>query len=687
MNKQTLQRVIFAGLFLVPFIPFLVSSSFFFPFIVFKAFTWRLIIEIIFVAWIVLALLEPEYRPRKSLVLYCLLTFLFIIGLADIFGVDPSRSFWSNFERMEGFISLLHLGAFFLVAGSMFNEELWRKWWNTSLIASFGMVIYGVFQLAGVLTINQGGVRVDGTFGNASYLAIYMLFHIFVALFLLYRDKKNTGLRWWYVTMIVLQTYILYHTATRGAILGFLGGLLVVSILNLRNRDNTRIRKASIIYVVSLLVVIGGFFVLRDSSFVERSPVLARFTEISSEELKGGGRSFVWPMAFEGIKDKPILGWGQDNFIYVFNEHYDARMFKLEPWFDRAHNVFLDWGIAGGILGLLAYLSLYFALLYLLWVKDDEFTHAEKSILTGLISAYFFHNLFVFDHLVSYILFFAVLAQVHSRRASAPEKVKEISVSRVQALYAPVLGILLVFTIYFVNIKPIRANMHLLSALSSLQGDSPNYERAMTEFRSAYTVSRLGQPEVVEQMSQYSTKILQSDLEIAERNDYFAFVRDAVVKLAEDFPNDTRYQLMAGAFFSATGGFEDALSYLDRAKELTPEKQQIYYETGSAYINVGELDKALEEFKDAYELSPDNHEAKVVYLIGAIYVGDRVLEQELLSELPENIDVTDRRILSAYVASKRASDAIRVLRKIGELNPEFKSQADEYVRQIQQNGL
>ena len=43
----------------------------------------------------------------------------------------------------------------------------------------------------------------------------------------------------------------------------------------------------------------------------------------------------------------------------MFAEHYDPRMYKQEPWFDRAHNVFFDWFVAGGVLGLVAYLALY----------------------------------------------------------------------------------------------------------------------------------------------------------------------------------------------------------------------------------------------------------------------------------------------------------------------------------------
>ena len=194
MNKQILRNIVFIGLFLVPFVPFLVSGSLFFPFITTKAFTWRIIVEIIFAAWLLLAFLDVNYRPKRSIVLYSILGFLAVIGLANILGLAPVKSFWSNFERMEGFVTLLHLGMFFTVISSVFKEIDWKRWWNTSLVASFLMVLYCLFQIIGVLTINQGGVRVDGTFGNAIYLAVYMLFHIFIALLFMWRSWKNSAL-------------------------------------------------------------------------------------------------------------------------------------------------------------------------------------------------------------------------------------------------------------------------------------------------------------------------------------------------------------------------------------------------------------------------------------------------------------------------------------------------------------
>jgi hypothetical protein len=240
-----LRWVVVGGLFASLFIPFIVATgslfpAMFFPYITGKNFSFRIIVEIIFLAYVLLAVKDPAYRPRPSLLLWCVGAFITWMALATALSVDPIKSFWSNFERMDGYITLIHLCALFVVAGAVLTAtNLWKRFFQWSVAASAVMGLYAVLQLAHVMTISsQSGARVDTSFGNATYLAVYMLFNSFITIFLaldilkggaqmIRRSRFVLSL---YGITLLLDLIALYYTQTRGSILGLVVGIVVAAI-------------------------------------------------------------------------------------------------------------------------------------------------------------------------------------------------------------------------------------------------------------------------------------------------------------------------------------------------------------------------------------------------------------------------------------------------------------------------
>src|SRR3989338_3356333 len=187
MSERVLRWFTIAGVFALPLVPFIVSYTMYFPYITGKNFTFRILVELMAGAYIALALVLPQYRPRKSWVLIAFALFVFIIGIADTQGAMPFKSFWSNYERMEGWVTLAHLLVYLVVvAGVMNAEKLWQRLWVWSLSISVFFSLMGLAQILSWLPLNLGGnaglaARIDVTFGNPIYLGVYMLFHIFLA--------------------------------------------------------------------------------------------------------------------------------------------------------------------------------------------------------------------------------------------------------------------------------------------------------------------------------------------------------------------------------------------------------------------------------------------------------------------------------------------------------------------------
>ncbi|MDD2935328.1 MAG: O-antigen ligase family protein [Candidatus Pacebacteria bacterium] len=711
-----LKYILFTAIFLVPFIPFIVYGNLFFPFITGKAFVFRILVEVMIGVWLILSLRNPEYRLKNSLILVFSAIFVALIGLSDFMGVNPLKSIWSNFERMEGWITLVHLLGYLVVVGSVLtSSKLWARFLNTSIVASVGLSLYGFMQLLGVLEVHQSDVRLDATFGNSAYFAVYLLVHIFLAIFLLVKRKGLNLVSYLYGLVIVLETVILYYTATRGAILGLLAGLMISAvIISLFEKENLKLKKTAIGGLVALVLFVGGFVLVKDSSFVQNSPVLKRFADISLQETTTKSRFLVWNMAFQGFKERPVLGWGQENFNYVFNKYYDPGLYAQEQWFDRTHNVFFDWLIAGGLLGLLGYLSLFVAILYyLIRDKNSHFSLIEKAVLIGLLAGYFVHNFFVFDNLISYILFFSLLAYLHSLNSGRILFNYDKAIGDKKYFVAmPVIVVVMFGSIYFVNTKGFLTSFHLLEALRPQGNINVNIEN----YQKALSYESFGNQEVREQLGQFAIQVASADTttEIKQGVADFAFAE--MLKEIERDPNNARTEVITGTLLSSFGAYDDALPHFMRAIELSPNKQSILFMVGTILQLQERGEEAQVYYKQAYELDKTFKEAAAYYSANAIRLGDQELADEILMEAYGTVLVDSPRIIQAYYDTKQYSKLIKileftvenrpndlqnhlslaasyldignreksieVLQKAIEINPEFKEQGEYYINEI-----
>jgi len=91
--NTVLRYLVIGGIFLVPFIPFIITSSMFFPFITGKNFTFRILTELLFGGWLILALRHSLYRLKFSWIAVSIAVFVGIIALADFFWGESVQKF------------------------------------------------------------------------------------------------------------------------------------------------------------------------------------------------------------------------------------------------------------------------------------------------------------------------------------------------------------------------------------------------------------------------------------------------------------------------------------------------------------------------------------------------------------------------------------------------------------------
>lgn len=672
--KQIAEWSLKIGLFIVAALtPFIVPGSMFFPYIVGKNFFFRIAIETLFVLWANLAFWDKRYRPTISPLLYAVAITLVSLIISTIFGANPYRSFWSNYERMEGLVGHLHLFAYFLMLSSSIIGRLeWRRFFYGLSLFGAVMAVYGYMQYFGVVSISQqSGVRLDGTFGNATYLAIFILINIFLLIYLALTEERGGNLaRGSLAVLAVLEIPILFLTATRGAILGFLGGLLLLGILLLVAYGGRRARLVSGGLVAAVLTLIIGFWLIKDTTFVRGNYVLQRFATLSLHERTVESRLTIWKMSIEGFKERPLFGWGIENYNQVFNKYYDPVLWRQEPWFDRSHNVFFDWLIAGGLVGLISYLSIFAVAVYMLWraARRADFRGAEMlgaAALTALFAAYFFHNLFVFDNIISYVLFFTVVAFVQSVYSVAPEDERSTSglslgaalKEEIYPFAAVGFAVLMAITMYFINVKPILANFALLQTLQDMNTKWQQVDLIIADFNKIFSYNTFGSGEAREQLAGYINNIARANIAPQDKAKVYELTIKELEKQAEVYPHDTRSYLFLSSVYSAAARPQDALVAANKALELSPKKQQIYFLLADLYIGASQLDKAREVMKYAYDLDQNFDQAAVSLAVIEIMDGQGVQAEELLMEKFGTINVADQKLISAYA---RVGNYVRV---------------------------
>jgi len=383
-------------------------------------------------------------------------------------------------------------------------------------------------------------------------------------------------------------------------------------------------KTVKILLLIFLFVFIASpvfVFLSRNTSWVQSVPVVNTVANIaSSPSITIESRVLTWQASYRGMLDRPIFGWGLENFDIVFNKYFPPEIFKDQGsrvWFDRAHNVIFDIGVTTGFIGLISYLSIFgIAIHYLIkkFKTDNVFTMSLFFII--VLFAYFIQNLFVFDTLNTEIIIFLILAFIafladgihpHQTEVFNNVKLKQVNLFLIFVVFVPI-----IILIFGVNIKTMQANNFVFQAVISKDenGRTVYKKDTVDNFINAIEMSPIGKFEVREQMSSY-TQSLAKDKQ-NPREDVSGVVDIAIRELKksiEERPNDVRQYLYYANLLNATNEFDsnnpaEVIKLMEKAQKLSPTRPPIYFELGQAYLFQQEYDKAVEYFKKGVDKAP-----------------------------------------------------------------------------------
>ncbi len=401
-----------------------VLSSFFSP----KNLFFRLAVLIVAILFSILLIKRKEFAAettarfsvlfKNKTVLFSILSILLIAVSAIFFAFDKTLAFWGEGARGEGAMEFLFLGGFFLFCLLFFKDKDWRSYFKITLIVAFILFFIEFYEFM------QGILRPDSRFGNPIFLAAYFLFSLTAGFLLLKRHPSQTERVWNYISYVAVALSIIgiFLTKSRGVLLGMVVGGLVLLVFFMLNKDTEKkMRRASAI-LFGIIIIFGSiFFATRANPLWQKIPGVNRVAQFSFSDDTTQARFINTKEAFMAVSPKNegiarlFFGWGWDNYIVAWQKYYDPALYKFDPSiFDRTHDKYMDLLVMGGIFSLCAFLlSLGF------WMRDIFIGTRGRPWITAtllfLFVSYFVENLFAFDTVGTYIVFYIMLAYTVSR--------------------------------------------------------------------------------------------------------------------------------------------------------------------------------------------------------------------------------------------------------------------------------
>lgn len=624
--------------------PIIINGAFFFPFVGPKSLFFMTFSEIIFFSWLVLINIDRRYRPKFNLITLSLIIYLIIFILASLLGVNPSYSFWSKFERMTGILMQLHLFVFFLVLSSVFLEDDFKKFFLTSNIIA---VLVSLFAL---VNLENPQFRGGGTIGNESFLGTYLLFNCFFAIYLILNTKdffKRFSIILFSFLFFALLfigvgfkdlsfsqkiSNILFSGGARAAKISFYGGIILLFFLWLIFASQRKLFKIFGFVLLSFSLFLGFFGIISLIFYPEGNLVKYLEKELGSF----GGRFPVWRSAIQAIKERPILGWGPENFEFAFEKYFNPCMGTPrcggEIWFDRAHNIIFDTLISTGILGMITYLFIFASSFFVLLrnYQKNKISFSTFGIFTSLLVSYFVQNLTVFDMISSYLMFFLSLTFIGSFEKEK-KFIPEIN-TRNPLILATIFTLFLLSFLKFI-ILPARSGMAVISAIRS-----PAFSEQKIDYYKKALSSSLGKFQIRQFFTETAINSLDSvTVSTREIKKEIDFLTEELEKSIKECPLDYRSYLRLGQLLTVSAQFDRSKipqgeEILRKTIEISPTNQQGYWSLAQNFLFQGRVEEAISLAQKALDLEPNLESSHNILIQILVKTGNFELAKEKYEE-------------------------------------------------------
>jgi len=392
LSQNKFYSIYLIGFFFILFLPILAYPPLLHPASFAKSIVFRIIFSLLLFLFLgqilfrkdaLRTILDRIPRGRSGLVFWLLIVLLAISILSTIFSADPNFSFWGSPYRGGGSLTYLFLILFSILIFLIVRQKDWQKLWFFSVIVGLLVSLLGIFQNFQLFSsfLIPATTKVSATLGGPTFLGLYLLLLIFPTLACGLAEK----IRWkkiFYLSAVLIFIFVIVLTGSQAAYLGFGLGLIYFLLFYPK-------RLLIFKFFIAFLVILGLTSVIFGTHYLKTHPDSPLNKNFLIRNLFywriDDSRISAWKVSLNALKDRPLLGWGPENFSIPFDKHYDPSLSGIDRqpggvvtgWWDRAHNILFEMSLTYGIPALIIYLSLFFVLF---WRLQKIKTYPYKSV-------------------------------------------------------------------------------------------------------------------------------------------------------------------------------------------------------------------------------------------------------------------------------------------------------------------
>lgn len=690
------RRLFFWGVCLILFLPIIILPPSFQPADWSRTILLRIIITFLasFLLYKILykkdlSFSVPNWKNPVYFPFLILAGFFITLILATIFSQDIRFSIFGSPARAGGTLNLLFFFVFAVFLAIFINEENWKKLFNflfiTGILACL-LAVVQYFNLLKNLFISYEGGATPSFLGNSTFLAIYLLFLVFLS-FTLFIQEKVKNRKIYYAALFFLFTFTILITSSRATYLGLLTGFFFFFFFYPKKFKTLKIAAASLVIFAIVIVVFFNVFpqIAEKNNLLKIAVDRLSVKKVAKDLL--GTRLSAWEVTFKAIKEKPILGWGPENFYIGFERYYDPNISDIKNmWWDRPHNILLDIAANSGIISLALYCLFWLVLLwYLQKFKRQQGDNMHTYLAHGvqaMFIAYLVALFFNFDSFPTYLVsFFFIGYSFYLISGQSDKKIilpPKTNLARNKFIYIPFFILLACFA-WFWNIKPLYLNEAIVwgKNLANIK----KCDKAMGIMHNAGQDKGILRPYVGLWYSDVVRKC--AFLQPEKETEYATNVLNVLKEGSIMRPKYSRTWLFMGSFVNVLAAKEEnkenrnkllleAKSYFEKALELSPKRQEILLEVEKSYI-VAEDYQTMK--KIAYDcIAIDSSYGQCYWYLGIaeIFLGDQQNGKKHIKDWEERgaINPIYLQLGVAYISQKNYKDAADAYHMLTVLYPE-----------------